>query len=843
MYVDDGVDVFPDPSLHLLALLLAPVAAVAAEPVLPAVVCEVRPAWPADTGVDEPVVVVLDIAVDVYGSPSSVVAEPTELPDVFVTRALDVGRDLRFRPGRNAAGDDAPMTIRYGVRFDSGLQPSAMGVLRQAGTRQPVAGALLHWNGPNGQLRTATTDGAGGFALAELATGEWSVEVRDARFEPATDPLEIREGSVVDATLWAMPRSSWDEADADLVVDVVAQRPAAEIVERTLAGDDLRYLPGSGGDLLRAVQNLPGVGRAPFGIGQLLVRGTAPEDARYTVDGMELPLVFHFGGLTSVMPSDLVERVDFLTTSFGVRYGRNLGGRVDVVTDTELPDRVQGNVSLDLFQVAGFVAVPIDDRTAVFGSIRRSYADVVLTPVLSQANQRFRAPRYYDAQLRVLHEPASGGVVDALVVLSDDRFRTFDDRDPDAFSVGYATTFQKGRFRWVAPLANGWKNELSAIFGPDLQSLSFGDSRAIEQRTSVDIREELTLEVEEGWSWRMGMDVASGRFDFDIDVDSFGIPERGRTGFFMPAFYVEPTWKKGPWTVTPALRTDLATLDGTATLWSVDPRLTVHWDPTTETRVSLGVGRFSQMPTFRQLLPAADGTPNLRMPWSLTSSLGVRQALPENLEVALTLWLSRLDDLVVGREGRFRFFTTPPPVGPIDTLPYANAGDGWTYGAEVSLRWNHAVGAAWLTATLGRSLRRGRGDDRVSIATFDQPYVVNALGTVKLPKRWRFGLRARVTAGLPYTPVANRVQDLDSGGFLALFDDPNAARIAPFFSLDVRVDKTWVFRKWELSVYLDVLNSTNSRNLELIAWSEDYAVEDGILGLPILPIFGLRGDW
>ena len=55
--------------------------------------------------------------------------------------------------------------------------------------------------------------------------------------------------------------------------------------ERTLQADEIRYLPGSNGDVVKAIQNLPGIARPPLGIGQLIVRGTNPEDTAYYVDG------------------------------------------------------------------------------------------------------------------------------------------------------------------------------------------------------------------------------------------------------------------------------------------------------------------------------------------------------------------------------------------------------------------------------------------------------------------------------------------------------------------------------------------------------------------------------
>ncbi|MBW1755697.1 MAG: hypothetical protein JRJ80_05955, partial [Deltaproteobacteria bacterium] len=70
-------------------------------------------------------------------------------------------------------------------------------------------------------------------------------------------------------------------------------------MKRTIDKDELTRIPGTRGDALRAVELLPGVARPPFGIGLLIVRGSAPQDSESFIDGIPVPLIYHFGGLTS----------------------------------------------------------------------------------------------------------------------------------------------------------------------------------------------------------------------------------------------------------------------------------------------------------------------------------------------------------------------------------------------------------------------------------------------------------------------------------------------------------------------------------------------------------------
>jgi hypothetical protein len=382
------------------------------------------------------------------------------------------------------------------------------------------------------------------------------------------------------------------------------------------------------------------------------------------------------------------------------------------------------------------------------------------------------------------------------------------------------------------------------LAGPDIQAVSLSeDELANETRWAVDVRDELSFEAPDGDRLRVGLDIQSGTSAFLYDVERFGPREQGDAWTFAPALYIEPTWVEGPATITAGLRTDLLSYGGQYTAWSVDPRLAARFQVGRTTALTAAVGRYTQFPLARQVLEEGDGTPGLKPPWALQSGVGLRQTLPYELSLEANVYFNRMFGLVVGREDRFRFFTTPPPSGPVDTMPYAAEGAGITVGGELLLRWQSRRGLAWLSGTFGRSLRRGRDAEVYSPFAYDQRFVINALGSYLLPKQWRLGARVRVADGSSYTPVEQRVYALDLRGYIPLFGEVGSARLPTFFALDVRVDKTWSWKRAELTFYLDIQNVTNQRNVEVIQWTWDWAQETGIRSLPILPVFGLRGDW
>lgn len=825
----------------LLAFFLLARLALADEIVDPTIAWEAPAVYPeAARAEGGEVVVRLTLALDATGRVLAAEAEEGSDPR-FVEAAITTARSSRFTPAM-LDGRPVPATITYALRFTLDVQPvlSMEGRVLEAGIREPLEGVTLELTGPDGAVAYASTDAEGRFTLYDLAPGPWTVTGSGPGLTPESADLTLTEGQVGQVSLWLVRSRTW-EGDAVEELTVIGRLGRAEVTERVLAADEARVLPGSNGDVIKAIQNLPGVARPPAGIGQLIIRGTRPEDSGFYLDGARIPLVFHFAGLSTVIDSRALSEIAFLSGNYGVRYGDTLGGVVDLRTDPAVPERSSGRVAIDVFQARAFVEQRVSDRTAITAAVGRSYADAILTPLLSKAEGfSFRAPRYWDATARVLHRSANLGTFDALVLFSDDRFRIVGGEDGGTL-IGLSTTFLKTRFVWRVRTGDRWSVETVLGTGPDEQRFTFRDEdESYDRHFMTTLRHEWLRDLPEGdgLGWRLGLDLKADAFGFRFGPLGNAEEETGDGFALRPAFYAEATVREGPVTVSPGVRLSSLALADQAPV-ALDPRasVTVEASPTTELVATLG--RYSQYPQYRELL-AVDG---LRPAWSLQSSVGVRQRFRYGLSVQVTGFYNELFDLVSGREGRFEFFSGPPPPPPYDTDDYANDGRGRIYGGELLFKASGKRGVAWLSTTVSRSDRVSRpGDDREPFR-FDQTLILNALGSAVLPKRWRVGGRVRVGTGNPYTPVANRFQELDGHTFIPVFAEGEVARVPPFWSIDLRVDKDWVFRQWTFTAYLDVQNVTSNRNPEVMGWTYDYSEQDPLRGLPILPAFGLEGSW
>jgi TonB family protein len=815
---------------------------------LPVLTSQPAPVYPADAlAQGQGAVVVLLLDVDAEGR--VVNAEVTESAGAgFDASALQAAYSFRFEPALDARGRPVAARIGYRYVFEAtrAAEVAVEGRVLDPLDEVPVERATVRLLGEDGvEQQIAFTDADGRFAFAGLPAGAWSLDVTFPGRVAAAAEVDVEPGKAATVTLY-LPTVPTEDGEADLVVRIEAPPVRVGITERVLTTEEIRYLPGTAGDVVRVVQNLPGVARPPLGVGQLIIRGVDPEDSSYALDGGPIPLVFHFSGLTTVMPSDAVAEVAFLPGSYSVRYGRTLGGLVDLRTSGAIPEVASRSyLSVDVYQAAMFSEWRLGEKAALTFSGRRSYIDAVLNPILNQGESAIRAPRYYDAQLRLRAVDDAGGRWDALLLMSDDRFRVLGSKEEDAaVTIGLSTAFQKLRLQRVADLGGGVVSETVLIGGPENQEFKFQETgTAYERPFTATFRQEVRRDAADGESgFRLGLDVLGGVDRYLYDVGAFGQKEQGSTFLVAPAAYGELTIPVGPLQVIPGLRGDALFFEDGAIL-SADPRVAVRWPVGPTTTLKAATGRHSQMPETRQLLDEGDGVPTLRPEWSLQSSLGVEQQVTPGLRVEVTAFHNELFDLVSGRETSFRFFTGPPPSGPFDTGAYANDGRGRVLGVEglVKLQTEKTVGL--LAVTSSHSTRRDRPDAERELFRYDQPLTLNLLGSHELSKGWRLGARVRTSSGYPYTPVVQRIYDLDSRSFAPVYGERDSARLPMFFALDVRVDKKWTYRWGELNFYLDLQNATNTTNPEVMGWTWDYSEEDPVESIPALPAFGLRAEW
>ena len=647
-----------------------------------------------------------------------------------------------------------------------------------------------------------------------------------------------------------------ETTEGALDVEVAGERRAREPTRRVLEMEEITKIPGTNGDALRAIQNLPGIARAPGLDGVLIVRGSSPRDSQVFMDGTNIPLAYHFGGLSSVVPSEMLDHIDFYPGNFGPEYGRATGGIIDIGSRAPKKEGYGGLLQVDLIDARLLGEVALSDDTRVLISGRRSWLDAWLGSALEGADVAVStAPVYYDYQAMIEHDVTESTTLRLFGFGSDDQLKLLikspDPSDPaGGGDVSLHTGFWRVQGRADTRLGHDARWTTSISVGQDIEQFNLGSIKTDIDVYRLDLRSELGARLLPELSVRGGFDVQTGDYDViwrappividdgDTSGPLFGRPltELRADGTFLhPGAHAqaEVTPVAGL-SILPGVRADY-TKD--AEQWTVAPRLAVRYDlPGVAARTTLkaGAGSYHKPPEpYESMEPF--GSPGVKNEHAWHYSFGVEQELMRAVELSVEGFYKDLDELIV---------SAPAGLETESGVSYANLGVGRAYGGEFLLRYrSDGPFFGWVAYTLSRSELKGGASESWELFDFDQTHILTALGSVKLGRGWQVGARFRYVSGSPYTPYTGGIADHDAGVYSPLLESPaNQSRLSAFHQLDLRVDKTWSFQSWKLSAYLDVQNVYNRQNSEDITANYDYSESEPLPGLPLLPVLGIRGE-
>ena len=650
-------------------------------------------------------------------------------------------------------------------------------------------------------------------------------------------------------------------------------RASRDPVATTVTAEEASHVAGTQGDVAKVVDSLPGVARPPLGSGQLVVWGSAPAETRIYVDGVEIPALYHGGGLRSVVNSGLVANVALVPGAFGADYGRTLGGAVRVETRPLGTEGVHGYVGADTFDASGLVSAAIGPHVRIAVAARYSYLDALLAATSApDVGDYFPIPRYRDYQARVAFDLARGETLDVTLLGSHDALdRTVASPDPNEtrretthsgfhrLYARYRRTTSEAEGIEVTPFVGYDQSSLSTSFGGqptmlDIGSFRYGTRASYRARlgehvvlstgldasgsaSSITRRGSLTLPPREG------------------DIAVFGTPPSDDTtadDFSTHVLDVAPhlafDLRWGGLTVTPGLRLETYLIEGSRLTPAVgdvpnvgfsrlesaiDPRLSVRYQATPRLSFSASGSTYHQAPDPADL-SAVFGTPTLGLSRAIHGSLGERFTLGPGLTTEVTGFYKAMSDLVVRSRA----------VAPKLAQALVQDGEGRSYGVQFLARRELGRGlSGWISYTISRSERRNPDQVRYRAFDFDQPHVL-VVAVSQEVGRWVFGARFRYASGMPRTPVVGAYYDSASDRNEPVFGEQNAIRLPAFYQLDARVERTFSLgRGTLLALSLDVQNVTYHENEEEIVYSPDFRTRGYVRGLPTLAVVGAKVEF
>lgn len=714
-------------------------------------------------------------------------------------------------------------------------------------TLKPVAGAKVSIVGTD---LVAIADEAGGYRFEDVPVGTVTVRVEADGYETSEEQIKVEVGGLTDAVLVVLPPGAASE-----IIELSGTGPPVPVPpgKTDLRREELTRIPGTRGDALTSIKSLPGVANADAGgsgPGLLVIRGSAPEDSKVTIDGIEIPLLYHFFGLQSIVPSEFIDTIDYLPGGFGADEGRATGGVIGIATRADHADETGGFAEMSFINLAGFVQGPLSKKHDLqfAAGFRRSAIDLLLPVVIpDDATVSFTtAPQYYDGQLRIDWRPDERnrvtflglGSFDLLTLLND----TLNPNEPLLLGKWEnETSFLRAIVSWHHK-TGVFDNRLVAAPGLTGFRFEIGDERYLRfERRSFEVRDDAVWRPSPLLSVRFGADMqlfeqhATIRFPLAPQEGSGG-PANFSTAPLVELMDVFPNHR-------------------------VSGYVSADFTPTANTIITPGVrvdyyDRFSST----TLGPRLSLQQKFGRDWTLRAALGAYSRPPqqgESLQVSLLPELAT--QYVIGGNYRFGegltasvsgFYTDrrrlivqdPVQAASDPDNAYVNRGFGRSYGMEALIRAKRDNFFGWIAYTLSRSDRIDGPMDTRRLFDYDQTHNVIVVGSYTYGG-WEFGGRWQYSTGSPITPIDRSVYLADFNVYIPVYGTINSDRLDAAHQLDLRIDRKWRFRHWALSMYLDVTNVYAHPKTLGFRYNFDFSQREAIEELPIVPAIGVRGSF
>ncbi|MGE3757761.1 MAG: carboxypeptidase-like regulatory domain-containing protein, partial [Pseudobdellovibrionaceae bacterium] len=579
-----------------------------------------------------------------------------------------------------------------GVAESSTSTFSLEGVVLEKGTRKPLADVnifiLPH------KLK-ATSDTKGKFMFDAVPAGNAEVVINLTNYNKYSNNITF-DKSLRDWKIY-LDRSS--AFTFETVVTGTADK--RDDTTRRLKQEEFLSAPGAGGDPVKAVQNLPGVSRTTGS--QVIIQGAAPEDTRYAANGHTIPLVFHFGGLSSVVMPEAVESIDYLSAGYGPEYGNALGGVINLNVRSPKKDRTHALAYMDIFNMGGLIEGQINESSRYLMSARYSYIGLVFGAI-AKGNDDFSltvAPTFADITGVYEKDLGETDAFKLTTIGSQDTLgfvlkKPVNDDPSLRGEFSQRTEFYRLIPEWNRKLGSS-ETRLSASVGQDSTKSVIGDNYFKLNMDSISLRAEWNSQIEPTWKTYFGMDSSLNKYKLQTRLPSGfsagGVSNPFSSGEVKTVNYSDRAdgygvyWRnelkisaESKMTYFPQLRVDY--LSPTKETLP-QPRMALRYELTPYSFARGSVGLYSQIPTGRQFNEEY-GNPDIKASQATHYVVGwdrdFREGASRGQMLTTNLFYKDLRKLVISSS---EFVTRDGEQVP---ERYNNKGKGRIQGAEIQLK-------------------------------------------------------------------------------------------------------------------------------------------------------------
>jgi len=726
------------------------------------------------------------------------------------------------------------------------------GTVFDATTNEPLMGAnILVLNSNSG----AAADKNGVFLIENVVAGTYAVRADMIGYTSVTIPDVVVSPARPVRIEFQLKETVIEVSSVTVRPDYfteVADKPVSTQIQ---SNEEIRRLPGGLEDVVRAVSILPGVAQVQAGRNDLIVRGGAPSENLYVVDGIEVPNINHFGtqgasgGPLSFINLDYVDYTSFSSGGFSVRYGDKLSSVLTLNLSEGRKDRIGGKATLSATQFGLNLEGPVSDEGSFIFSARRSYLDLIF----KAAGFGF-VPEYWDFLLKTDLKISVTDRIRLLGIAALDQTRFFNDTAEKRYTnsriLGNNQNIVIGGIGWRHLFKGGYTD---LLLGQNITDFNFEQTDSLKNPlfTNDALEHESILTANLVYNLSEKTEITAGmqgkwiRLKNDLFLpaftDNFGTRIAANTNIDTTAlkaaawFQINQAW--GPVRITAGGRYDHFNLIEKAGAWS--PRISIQVQPLLFTEINISLGRYHQAPSYIWVV-SQENNSKLEQIQVDQIIVGLERMLRFDTKLSLEWYYKNYSKYPASQTRPYLIMAnTGAGFGGSDegwasfgVDPLISEGTGYARGAELFIQKRLSDVPVYGVMSVTWNETRFKALDGVSRpGSFDQRWIFNFGGGYVFSNTWEISFKYRFATGRPYTPYN---EDLSKSAFLY-----NSERIRLNRITDIRVDRRWFIGKTVLITYVDLQNVFNRKIYDVPRYNafDNTFEESGSIG--ILPSIGI----
>ncbi|MEM9548481.1 MAG: carboxypeptidase-like regulatory domain-containing protein [Bacteroidota bacterium] len=114
-----------------------------------------------------------------------------------------------------------------------------------------------------------------------------------------------------------------------------------------------------GKDIARQIQLLPGIAAHEDNSAAIKIRGSNEDETLMVLDGMPIYNANHYYGIFSSLNAEYIDSVNIYKNTYPLHYGGKTAGLVELFSENSQPEKVEGNVAIDLMTATAEMRIPL----------------------------------------------------------------------------------------------------------------------------------------------------------------------------------------------------------------------------------------------------------------------------------------------------------------------------------------------------------------------------------------------------------------------------------------------------------------------------------------------------